>query len=151
MPFSVPVCVRAVAIAAALLASGHAFAADVEFAASLEPAPMTMATRANLTGTGMVSARLADSTLSVTGTFSGLASPATGVHLHSGLMTGVPGPAFADLTLSGATSGNFNGSAKLTRAQLQALNSGALYVQIDSEKAPEPDGTLRGWLLNPQR
>jgi len=37
------------------------------------------------------------------------------------------------------------GSLDLTREQVQSLQSGRLYVQISSEKAP--DGNLWGWLL----
>ena len=36
------------------------------------------------------------------------------------------------------------GSVKLTSSQLAALKQQALYIRIDSEKAP--DGNVQGWL-----
>ena len=60
----------------------------------------------------------------------------------------VSGGTTTDLATSGTISGNF----KLTGAQATALRSGKLYIQINSEKAPEvypwgPKGTLWGWLF----
>ena len=64
-------------------------------------------------------------------------------------MTGVRGPAILDLTVahaaSGANSGAVNASLDLTPQQIESLRKGRLYIQIDSEKAP--DGNLWGWLL----
>jgi hypothetical protein len=139
----------ALALAAGLLGFSPAFAADAQFYSTLDPAAMTMATRANVAGTGEVHAEVTGSKLTVSGSFTGLASAATGAHLRAGLMTGVPGDAFADLTVTQADSGTVSGTVTLTRAQLQALKAGAVYVQIDSVKAP--DGNLRGWLLAPKQ
>jgi hypothetical protein len=50
------------------------------------------------------------------------------------------------LTVSKAISGTVTGTVDLTREQVQSLQSGRLYVQISSEKAPE--GNLWGWLLH---
>ena len=41
--------------------------------------------------------------------------------------------------------GTISGSFDLTPEQVQYLKQGKLYIQINSEKAP--DGTLWGWLL----
>jgi CHRD domain len=109
---------------------------------------MTLATRANVAGTGSVAAELKGNMLTVKGSFSGLASAATRGQLRSGLMTGVPGDAFADLTVTPADSGTLSGTVILDRAHAKALQAGAVYVQLDSEKAP--DGTLRAWLLSRQ-
>jgi hypothetical protein len=125
-----------------------ASAADAQFFSTLDPAPMTMATRGNVAGTGSVTAELTGDRLTVQGSFSGLASAATKAQLRSGLMTGVPGEAFADLTVSPTEDGTLSGAVTLDRAQRKALLAGALYVQIDSEKAA--DGTLRAWLLSRQ-
>jgi hypothetical protein len=57
----------------------------------------------------------------------------------------VAGPAIGDLTISKSTSGTISGSIELTPQQLTILRKGGLYVQIQSEKAP--DGVLWGWLL----
>jgi len=139
------VCCIVIAVAPLL---SSAWAADAQFFSTLDPAPMTMATRGNVAGTGSVSAELNGNKLTVDGSFSGLASPATDAHLHSGLMTGVPGDAFANLAVTQGDSGTISGTLTLDRAHLNALRAGAVYVQIDSVKAP--DGTLRGWLLRPQ-
>jgi len=132
-------------IAAILIAmSAPAFAAD-QFFSTLDPAPMTMATRFDVAGSGTITGSLSGNMLTVDGRFEGLASPATRAHLRAGVMTGVPGDAFADLTVIQGTSGTLSGKIKLDGKQLKALQAGAIYVQIDSVKAP--DGTLRGWLL----
>lgn len=109
---------------------------------------MTLATRGNVAGTGSVTAELTGDRLTVQGSFSGLTSAATKAQLRSGLMAGVPGDAFADLTVSPAESGTLSGTVTLDRTQRKALLAGGLYVQIDSVKAP--DGTLRAWLLSRQ-
>lgn len=138
---------RDIMLAGAVLAilNAPALAADAQFFSTLDPAPMTMASRANVAGTGSVSADLNDSKLSVQGSFSGLASPAIKAELRSGSMTGVPGDVFADLTVTKAADGTLSGTVTLDRAKLKALRDGGVYVQINSEKAPE--GSLRAWLL----
>ena len=122
-----------------------ALAADAQFYSTLDPAPMTMATRASVAGTGSVTAELNGNKLSVQGSFSGLASVATKAELRSGSMIGVPGDVFADLAVTKAADGTLSGTVTLDRAKLKALRDNAVYVQIDSEKAP--DGALRAWLL----
>jgi len=119
-----------------------------EFYSTLDPAPMTMQTRGNVAGTGSVTANLQGNRLTIQGSFSDLASAATKAQLRSGSMTGVPGDPFADLTVSQADSGTLSGTVTLNRTQQKALLAGAIYVQIDSVKAP--DGTLRAWLLSRQ-
>jgi CHRD domain len=141
-------CIHAISTAACLGLLHPAYAADTQFSSGLDPAPMTMATRGTVAGSGSITAHLGGNKLTVQGNFAGLASPATGAHLRAGVMTGVPGDAFADLTVTGAESGTLSGDVTLDRARLKALLAGAVYVQIDSVKAP--DGTLRGWLLPPQ-
>ena len=56
----------------------------------------------------------------------------------------MPGNAIGSLTVSHARQGEINGTIKLTAAQKAALESQALYIRVDSEKAP--DGNLQGWL-----
>jgi hypothetical protein len=119
-----------------------------EFTSSFDPAPMTMATRDSVAGIGTVTADLKDNRLTIQGSFSGLASAATKAQLRRGTMTGVPGDAFADLSVSQADAGTVAGAVTLNRAQQKALLAGAVYVQIDSVKAP--DGTLRAWILRRQ-
>jgi hypothetical protein len=115
------------------------------FKARLSALPADARTRATLAGSGSVSAALTGAKLAITGSFDGLLSAATSAALHSAVTAGVRGPAIADLTISKATSGTITGSIELTPEQLTGLRKGGLYVQIQSEKAP--DGVLWGWFL----
>jgi len=71
--------------------------------------------------------------------------PATTAHLHQGVATGVRGSAIGDLSVAHALGGSITGTLRLTAEQVESLRKGKLYVQIQSEKAP--DGNLWGWLL----
>src|SRR5260370_29045919 len=115
------------------------------FKARLSTVAMDLSMRANITGTGSVTARLAGNKLSIAGSFEGLRTPATVARIHVGRVTGVRGPAIFDLTVSAATSGTVSGVVDLTAEQIDSLKKGRLYVQLCSEKAP--DGNLWGWLL----
>jgi len=111
----------------------------------LSTVPMDGGMREAVAGLGSASAVLSGTKLTITGTFQGLRSPATTAHVHSGPARGVRGPSLGDLTVSAALNGTISGSIDLTREQVQNLQSGKLYVQISSEKAP--DGNLWGWIL----
>jgi hypothetical protein len=120
------------------------------FEARLATVPVDFVNKTTITGSGAVTAELEGSTLSLTGTFEGLGSPATLARLHSGNgATGVRGPAFADVTVSKGVSGKISGSVVLKPPQVAALEGGRVYIQIHSEKAP--DGNLWGWLLRSER
>jgi hypothetical protein len=83
--------------------------------------------------------------LTVTGTFTGLKSAATVVKIHRAIK-GVRGPAVLDLPPpTSALEGQITGSVDLTPTQLDDLGKERLYLQLDSDKAPE--GNLWGWLL----
>ena len=129
---------------AALLFAAPAMAAGYE--AELDPVPFDATNRADVINSiGNVTATLEGATLTVQGTFSNLASPAKGGSFRIGLAKGVPGEAIGgNLVVSHAQAGTVSGSVTLTPAQVEALNRQALYVRIDSEKAP--DGNLQGWL-----
>lgn len=118
---------------------------EEQFVGRLSPVPVDGVTRDDVTGIGSLSAVLAGTRLSITGSFTGLGGPATEARLHRGLATGVRGTAFHDLTVSEATAGSVSGVLDLTPDQVDSLRNGRLYVQIHSEKAP--DGNLWGWLL----
>jgi hypothetical protein len=115
------------------------------FTARLTPVPIDAAMRANITGSGSVTANLTGAKLAITGSFEGLRTAATVAHIHQGSATGVRGPVLLDLTVSNAVNGTIMGSFDLTPVQIESLHKGKLYVQIHSEKAP--DGNLWGWLL----
>lgn len=115
------------------------------YKARLTAVPADARTRPTLAGTGSATAALAGSTLTVTGSFEGLLSPATMAQLHSAVAAGVRGPVIHDLTIPKATSGMISGSVDLTPQQIESLHKGGLYIQIHSEKAP--DGVIWGWLI----
>jgi hypothetical protein len=134
-------------IVAGLVSFGPAIAASNEtFKARLSTVAMDLSMRADIAGTGSVTALLAGNKLSITGSFEGLSTPATVARIHVGRVTGVRGPAVFNLTVSAATSGKVGGEVDLTAEQVDSLKKGRFYVQIGSEKAP--DGNLWGWLLH---
>ncbi len=132
------------AVPLVLAAVQPAFAADV-YATRLTAVAYDGAMRANVQGDGHVSASLDGKTLTVKGDFTDLPSLATSVKLYSGPGIGVPGPSIAELQLSGQSDGSVSGSVPLSNPQLKALKQGHIYIQINSQKAP--DGNLWGWLL----
>jgi hypothetical protein len=116
-----------------------------QYRARLSVVPLDIAMQATIAGSGSITAALKGTTLTITGTFSGLRTPATAVRVHRGPKTAMRGPAIGDLTATAATGGTITGSIELTTAQAGDLAAGRLYVMLHSEKAPE--GNLWGWLL----
>lgn len=129
-----------IALAAVLAAQ-----TGVTYKARLSAVAADARTRPALAGTGSATATLAGSKLTVNGSFEGLLSPATSAQLHAALAAGVRGPVIQDLTIPKATSGMISGSAELTADQVEKFHKGGIYLQIQSEKAPE--GVLWGWFL----
>ena len=115
------------------------------FKIRLTTVPIEFVEAPNVTGSGSATAVLKGDTVTIDGTFEDLRGPATVAHLHRGRAKGVRGAAIGDLTVTKGTSGRVSGTVKLTSAQIDALKSGAIYVQINSEAATE--GNLWGWLL----
>jgi hypothetical protein len=101
--------------------------------------------RTTVAGSGAAAVRLTGSKLEVTGSFTGLLSPATIAQIRRSPVTGVRGPSIFDLVVTKAASGAISGAFNLTSAQIEDLRKGRLYIQLHSEKAP--DGNLWGWLL----
>jgi hypothetical protein len=100
---------------------------------------------ATIAGSGSVTAILSGSTLTITGTFAGLKSAATALKIHRAIR-GVRGPAVLDLRPPpSAVEGQITASVELTPTQVDDLTKERLYLELDSEKAP--DGNLWGWLL----
>jgi hypothetical protein len=120
-----------------------------EYQGDLDPAPHDFSNRDDVVGIGIVSATLSGTTLTITGNFTGLSSPATAAHLKMGLAKGVPGATIGELNATHAAKGEISGSIKLNSAQIAALKKGALYVQLDSVKGT--DGNSWAWLENGER
>lgn len=116
-----------------------------DYASRLTAVAYEGAMRANVQGDGHVSATLQGNKLTVKGDFLALPSSATEAAMYSGEGIGVPGPLLLPLRLSGQSAGSFEGSFSLNGKQLAALKRGHVYVQVNSQKAPE--GNLWGWLL----
>jgi hypothetical protein len=114
------------------------------FKARLSPVPINISMMATIAGTGSLTATLQGKQLTIQGTFEGLRSPATTVQIRRG-PKGIRGPAILNLTVTKAEKGTVSGSLELTPEQIADLRNGRLYVQIQSERAP--DGNLWGWLL----
>ena len=117
------------------------------FKARLSPVPINISMMSTIAGSGSLTATLQGKLLTIQGIFEGLRSPATTVQIHRG-PKGIPGPAIVnltDLTVTKAQKGTVSGTVELTPDQIADLRNGRLYVQIQSERAP--DGNLWGWLL----
>ena len=99
-----------------------------------------------VTGSGSLKAVLAGTKLTISGSFGGLRSPAIHASIHIGSQKGVRGPAVHDLNVTTEKAGAVSGSVDLTASEVEDLKNGRLYVQIDSERAPE--GNLWGWVLH---
>jgi len=138
-----------VAIALATLAlPAHASAQNDTYTARLGWVPTTAADRPNVTGKGSATATLAGRKLTISGSFEGLAAPATVARLHGGIAKGARGAAIADLMVTQAAAGKLSGSIDLTPQQIESLKQGKLYIQLHTAKGVPPDGsTLWGWLL----
>ena len=151
------VCLAVLAMGATLLAQG-----GDKFKARLAPAPplglrgergSAFPTPASfVAGLGSASATLSGKKLSVTGTFEKMASPPTVAKVGLGLAPGARLDLILDLKLTKSatstppgTSGTIDGTFELTPAQVDGLKKGKLYIQINSESAP--NGHLLGWLL----
>jgi hypothetical protein len=98
-----------------------------------------------IVGTGMATAQLAGTRVTISGTFEGMGTSATVAKLYESKMRGMRGKAVGDLTVTKAANGTISGAVNLSATQVDSLKAGKLYIQIDSEKGPE--GHLWGWLL----
>lgn len=137
---------RTLLTALALIAlTAQSEAQSAQYRARLSVVPIDIPMQAAIAGSGSVTAALKGTTLTITGTFAGLKTPATVARAHRGPKTAMRGPAIGDLTITAATSGSITGSIELTKEQIDDLAAGRLYIQVHSQKAP--DGNLWGWLL----
>jgi CHRD domain-containing protein len=138
---------QALGLFAALLLSFPAAAAPGgdSYRTRLSVVPLDVAMQANVAGQGSVTATLQGNRLTVSGTAEGLRSPATVAQIHRG-PPGIPGPAILDLTVTNSTTPAIGGTVELSPSMVQDLKNGQLYVQVNSERAP--DGNLRGWLMH---
>jgi hypothetical protein len=144
-------CLLTLSLAAGVLAQG-----GERYKVRLAPAPplgiQSRPASAAVAGLGSATATLSGRKLTVNGTFEKMASPPTAAKLGLGLAPGARLDLLYDLTLTKSpqstppgTSGTISGSIDLTPAQVEGLKKGKMYIQINSEGAP--NGHLLGWLL----
>jgi hypothetical protein len=132
-----------------------AFAAPgiaADYQTSLDPMPLNNQMQLVIQGRGNATASSDGKTMMVKGSFHSMPSNATESHIFLSPMAGEGGKSVFDLNVTKSTSGTISGQFKLTGAQATALRTGKLYIQINSEKAPDyppwgPKGTLWGWLF----
>lgn len=127
-----------------LFLCGAASAQTEVYRARLSPMPTTPQTKSEITGEGEVILTLDGSTLTVTGSFKGMSSVATAVHIHNG-PPAQPGPVIHTLTVSETTSGEISGAVELSSEQVEQLKANSLYIQVHS--VSNPPGELRGWVF----
>jgi hypothetical protein len=140
--------VAAAAVTVALVCFGlgdETLAATEKYQAYLSPMPHNDAMHGNFTGKGSAVATIDGDRMLLNGTFTGLASAATKAHVCLSMAAGIPGKPIFEVTIPAAVEGKVTGTLKLDSSQTTALRTGKLYIQIDSEKAP--NGNLWGWLL----
>lgn len=116
--------------------------------ARLAPVPIDVAMQTTIAGLGAATATLAGTTLTVEGTYRDLVTPATGVRIFESARMGMRGTLVGEFASGGGTTGTFAGTVTLSREQAAAFAKGLIYVQVQSEKAP--DGNLWGWLTPPK-
>jgi len=133
------------ALTAASLISIPAIAAQngEMYRTRLSVVPVDIGMQTTVAGQGTITATLEGNKLTVSGKAEGLRSPATVAKIHRG-PPGIPGPAILDLTVTKAITPTISGTVDLTPSMVADLKNGQLYVQLNSERAP--DGNLRGWL-----
>ena len=129
----------------AVMALAIAAPREEHFQTRLSPIAMDLLTRDSVAGVGRATAVLTNDTLTLSGVFEGLPSAVRSANLHQGIAVGARGNLAFKLAVSGSRQGVLNGSVRLRRDQAAALRSGRMYIQLQSEGAP--DGHLWGWLL----
>jgi Cu/Zn superoxide dismutase len=121
-----------------------ASAQSTSFRARLSEMPVTPQTVNTITGVGEVFVTLNGSTVSVSGSFEGMSSAASAVHIHNAPKA-MNGPPIGALEVTAMPNGQVSGELELTADQITALRNEELYIVIHSET--NPGGELRGWLF----
>ncbi len=128
---------------AACLVSSASFAAELQFAATLNGA--TEVPPKTTPGTGDLLATLDTTTkmLSYTLTYEGLTGPATMAHFHGPAKPGANAGVVVPIT--GTLTSPVHGTATLTDAQVKQLTGGLWYTNVHT--AANPGGEIRGQVL----
>ena len=116
-----------------------------QFKGRLSTVPVDATMLPTVAGSGSLKVVLAGNKLTISGSFEGLRSPAIRASIHIGPQEGIRGPAVHELTVTKDKAGSISGTVELTASEVEDLKNRRVYVQIDSERAPE--GNLWGWVL----
>lgn len=106
--------------------------------------PMAAADIASMTGQGQLTATLDGLELLISGSVTGLESPATRAELRQAV-PGIRGPRILEVEIPHSSDPTLSSSVRLSRSQTESLRGGLLYLQISTQG--KPDGQLRGWLV----
>jgi hypothetical protein len=128
------------AAAVATLLAGSAFAEVKHFTAQLDGMSETPPNDSKGVGSAAVDLDTETKALTWTVTYSGLSGPATMAHFHGPAPVGKA--AGVTVPLMGDVSSPAKGSATLTDAQIDQLESGMWYVNVHT--AAHPGGEIRG-------
>ena len=129
------------ACAVAVAVASPSMAAMMNFKASLSGKNEVPPNGATASGSVTATYDTATKKLTWKGSYSGLSGPATAAHLHGPAPTGKNAGVMIPINPHGPS---FQGSATLTDAQVSALMSGELYVNIHT--AANKAGEIRGQL-----
>ena len=128
------------------VAATATFAQDATvFGDKLGTIPVANTNRAQVAGTGYVTANLEGNSLTINGDFEGLTAPATGVGVYAGQMAELGGTEVTVLEADAAESGSFTGTIELDDAQKEILQASGFLVVVQTE--PNPTGEIRAWLV----
>ena len=133
---------------AAALAAGLSFVASganaevVKYKAALSGASEVPSNNEKGTGQADLEFDTTSKQLTWTVTYSGLTGPATAAHIHGIAAAGANAPPMIPFAQPASP---IKGSATLTDAQVAALTSGQLYVNIHT--AAHPPGEIRGQIV----
>src|SRR6266699_2768822 len=81
-----------------------------------------------IVGTGMATAQLTGTRVTISGTFEGMGTQATTARLYESKMRGTRGKIVGDLMVTKAASGTISGVFDLSPPQVESLKAGKLYV-----------------------
>lgn len=104
-----------------------------------ETPPVTATTAA---GTGTVELNVAENSIAVTMSFSGLSSNQTAAHIHGNSARGVSSGVLFNIGSSGTTSGTFSFNQAVTPTDIANLKAGLWYFNVHSSNFP--GGEIRG-------
>jgi len=123
--------------------AGTAQAEMVKYKATLNGASEVPANTEKGTGQATLDFDSATKVLTYTVTYSGLTGTATVAHIHGFAAAGAVAPPI--IPFSNVQTSPIKGTATLNDAQVTALNSGMLYVNVHT--AAHPGGEIRGQIV----